>query len=59
MEHWWDNLLTGYEQLSCKQFNWNLLICVSLAKDGCMLHKKFNQDLAAHNFLSKKLIHLK
>ena len=24
-----------------------------------MLHKKFNQDLAAHNFLSKKLIHLK
>ena len=24
-----------------------------------MLHKKFNQDFATYNFLSKKLIHVK
>ena len=35
-----DNLLTGYEQLSCKQFNQNF----SLAKDWFMLHKKFSQE---------------
>ena len=40
-----DNLLTGYEQLSFKQFNQNLSICVSLAKDWFMLHITFNQDL--------------
>ena len=31
--------------LSYKQFNRNLSICVSLAKNWFMLHKKFNQDL--------------
>ena len=56
-EHWWaaafvltlllsrDNLLPGYEQLSYEQVNRNLSICVSLAKNWFMLHKKFNQDL--------------
>ena len=36
-----DNSLTGYEQLSYKQFNRNISICLSLAKDWFMLHKKF------------------
>ena len=40
-----DNLLAGYKQLSYSQFNRNLFICVSLAKDLFMLHKKFNQAL--------------
>ena len=33
-----DNLLTGYEQWSYWQFNRNLSICVSLAKDWLMAH---------------------
>ena len=54
-----DNLLTGYQQLSYWQFNRDLSISVSLAKDWFTLHKKFNQDLATYSFLSKKFIHVK
>ena len=53
--HW----LFHQVQISYWQFNWNLSICVSLAKDWFMLHKKFNQDLATYDFISKKLIHVK
>ena len=41
-----DNLLTGYEQLRYYEFNQNLSICISLAKDWFKLHKKFNKYLA-------------
>ena len=49
-----DNLFTGYEQLSYSQFNQNLSICVSLAKDWFMLHKKFDQDLATYIIFKTK-----
>ena len=47
------NLLTGYKQLSYYEFDRNLSIRVSLAKDWFMLYQKFNQDLATLVFKQK------
>ena len=45
---------TGWGWEEGKGGHRNLLICVSLAKDCFMLHKKSNEDLATYNFFKQK-----